>query len=103
MARGREPPAGDPAYPPKRERAAPGPPLTTLQQLRDGGCWWWLVCLNPECGRFRPVAIVPLIIRWGPLEHPDRLRENAKCEVCGHRGAALSMRSYKDAVTGFAP
>jgi hypothetical protein len=56
MARGREPPAGDPAYPPRRERAPPGPPLTTLAQLRSAGCWWWLVCRNPECGWSRPEA-----------------------------------------------
>jgi hypothetical protein len=102
MARGREPPAGDPAYPARRERAQRGPALITLQQLRDGGCWWWLICRNPKCGHMRPIAIVPLIIRWSPQEEVERLRLWARCERCGHRGASLSMRSWCDGNIGYA-
>jgi hypothetical protein len=103
MARGREPPAGDPAYPARRERAPPGPPLVTLQQLRDQDPWVWLVCRNPACGRSVPIAVVPLIIRWGPLEEVDRLRGSAVCRDCGQRGATLSKRSWHDPMIGNAP
>jgi len=103
MAHGREPPAGDPAYPARRERAAPSPPLISLQQLRDGGCWWWIVCRNPECGRGVPIAIVPLIIRLGPLEEVERLRRKAVCQGCGDRGATLLARSWHGSDVGDAP
>ena len=89
--------------PARRERTAPGPPLVTLQQLRDQACWWWLVCRNPKCGRQVPIAVVPLIIRWGPQEEVERLRLYARCDRCGHRGASLSMPSWRDSVVGFTP
>jgi hypothetical protein len=50
-----------------------------------------------------PVAVVPLIIRFGATYPLDELRQRARCDDCGHRGMTLSMRSWADAITGFAP
>ena len=77
---------------PRKRESNPRPLLVTLQQLRDQSCWWWLVCGG--CMRFQPIAVVPLIIRWGPHEEVDRLRRSARCAQCGHKGANLSMPSW---------
>jgi hypothetical protein len=91
----------DEVIPHRREKRQPGPPLVTLQQLRKGSCWWWLVCGG--CMHFQPIAIVPLIIRWGPLEEVDRLRRSARCGICGHKGATLSMPSWMGSIVGQMP
>jgi hypothetical protein len=41
----------------------PAPPAPTLEQLRRGHPWCWVV--YQRCLHRRPVAFVPLIIRWG--------------------------------------
>lgn len=96
MGRPREEPV-----PERRGKQAPGVPLVTLQQLRKVSCWWWLVCGG--CMHFQPIAVVPLIIRWGPQEEVDRLRRSARCAICGHKGATISMPSWMDSVIGKAP
>jgi hypothetical protein len=58
---------------------------------------------DPKCGRMIPIAVVPLIIRFGAAYPPDELRRCSRCDDCGHRGMTLSMRSSADALTGFAP
>ena len=39
------------------------PAAPTLEQLRRGTPWCWVVC--EKCLQRRPIAFVPLIIRWG--------------------------------------
>jgi hypothetical protein len=48
-------------------------------------------------------AIVPLIVRFGATYPFDERRRRAKCDDCGRRSMILSMRSWADAITGFAP
>ena len=51
--------------PPKRTpRDEPGP-VPTLADLRQTHCWWWLYCAKIDCSHSAPMALVPLIIRWG--------------------------------------
>jgi len=89
------------AAPARREKPAPGVRLITLQQLRKVSCWWWVVCRG--CKHCRPIAVVPLIIRWGPQEEVDRLRRSARCAICGHKGATISMPSWMGSAVGQAP
>ena len=66
--------------------------------------WFWVIC-----GRFgfcfhkAPMAIAPLVIRWGADVSSDRLRRCARCTICGHKGATLQAPSWYDGVTGHQP
>jgi len=47
-----------------------------------------------------PVAVVPLIIRFGATYPLDELRRHARCDDCGHRGmdpidAKLGRRHHR--------
>jgi hypothetical protein len=66
------------------------PPAPTLEQLRLGHPWTWVVC--ERCKRRWPVALVPLIIRWGPEASSDLLRRSAHCTRCVPREQACSIR-----------
>jgi hypothetical protein len=66
------------------------PAVPTLEQLRRGTPWCWVVC--EQCFHRRPVAFVPLIIRWGPDASSDMLRWSARCTKCGRKGAVLRYR-----------
>src|SRR5262249_16146070 len=61
------------------------PPAPTLEQLRRGHPWTWVVC--ERCLRRWPVAFAPLIIRWGPQASNDLLRSSARCTKGGTKGA----------------
>ena len=69
-------------------RDRPTPP--SLIQLHRTGCWWWVNCTNSACLRRAPVALVPLIIRWGLDASSDVLRLCARCSRCGRKGATLT-------------
>ena len=100
MARRRSDPHDDP---PKRKPRDESGPVPTLADLRRTHCWWWLYCVQMDCSHSAPVALVPLIIRWGGETTSDRLRRCARCKKCGGRGATLSHPSYVDSVVGFQP
>lgn len=97
MARGRD--SHEAA--PRPRRREPPPPVPTLGQLRRTACWLWLYCNG--CGRGVPVALAPFIIRWGPDASSDMLRHSAHCTACGALGATLTLPSWGDTQTGFAP
>jgi hypothetical protein len=65
--------------------------VSTLQELHRTSCWWWIHCINPACLHMVPVAIVPLIIRWGP----DR------CARCGRKGVTLRHPSWRGSAVGW--
>ena len=58
--------------PPPRQAAAAG---ANVQRLRSFGvaCWTWIYC--EKCLHHAPMALVPLIIRWGANTSSDRLRQ----------------------------
>jgi hypothetical protein len=68
-------------------------PVPTLEQLRRGTPWCWVVC---EYRLHRtPVAFVPLIIRWGPNASSDLLCRSARCSSkCGRKDAVLQHPSW---------
>ena len=76
-------------------------PRPTLEQLRRGTPWCWVVC--EYCMHRKPVAFVPFIIRWGPDASSDRLRRAARCTKCGRKGAALQHPSWAGMHIGFEP
>src|SRR5262249_38900593 len=51
----------------------------TLGQMRQSAPWLWLHCLNSQYLHHAPIAMTPLIIRWGPHTSADRLRASARC------------------------
>ena len=90
--------------PPRRRRAPErDQSAKTLQAYRNWTPWFWLWCGNPECGRSVPIAVVPLIIRWGPNASIEKLKRAALCAVCGHKGATIGGRSWVDPKIGFQP
>jgi hypothetical protein len=74
-------------------------PRPTLEQLRRGTPWCWVVC-EKRLHR-TPVAFVPLIIRWGPDASSDILRRAARCTKCGRKGAVLQHPSWAGMYVGF--
>lgn len=74
-------------------------PPPTLSQIQRVTCWVWLVCNG--CRHFCPVTLAPFVIRWGPDASSDRLRNAARCERCGTKGAVLQHPSWTGSETGF--
>jgi hypothetical protein len=70
----------------------------TLGEIHRPPGWVWVYCAayNPYCGHRAPMALAPLIIRWGPDASSHLLRHNARCGVCGHRGATLKHPGWKN-------
>lgn len=100
MRRRPDPHDDSPRRDPRRDKPGPVP---TLAQLRKANSWWWVYCRQNGCSHSAPMALVPLIIRWGGAASSDRLRARARCTKCGGRGAALMHPSYVDSVIGFQP
>src|SRR5262249_44434461 len=76
------------------------PVIPTLGQLLRTPYWVWLCC---GCGHGVAVALVPLMIRWGPDASSDMLRRHARCTVCGHLGATLQHPSWHNSSTDREP
>jgi hypothetical protein len=74
----------------KREKIAP----PTLEQLRKDAVWLWVNCTNADCLHRAPLALTPLIIRWGSDACSDMLHRSVRCARCGRRGATLTMPSW---------
>lgn len=94
------PPREDVPQRKRTEKAEPGP-VATLAQLRASTCWVWLIC--DGCGRQRPAALAPFLIRWAGDASSDLIRRSARCSTCRKVGARTMHPSYMDAVTGWAP
>lgn len=76
--------------------------IPTLGQLHANTKWCWLCCREYRCGHRVPIALAPFVIRWGPEESSDRLRQSAVCRKCGRRGAITIMPSWMGTERGFA-
>jgi hypothetical protein len=83
-----------------KRQAAPGP-RPTLGQLQRSHCWTWLYC--EKCLHHAPMALVPLMIRWGAETPSDQLRRCARCTKCGHKGATLQHPGWAGTHIGFQP
>jgi hypothetical protein len=86
------------------QRNPPGqvPTLAQLQRSAPGK-WCWVYCAAYACLHHAPMAIAPLVIRWGPDASSDMLRQCARCLKCGHKGASLQLPSWMSTAVGFAP
>jgi len=69
---------------------------------RTPGGWVWVYCEGRGCGHYAPMAVAPLVIRWGPETSSDKLRRCARCTACG-KGATLRRASWADASIGWQP
>jgi hypothetical protein len=75
--------------------------VPTLGQLLHQPYWLWLRW--NACDHRVAVALVPFVIRWGATASSDVLRRNARCAVCGRRGATLQHPSWTDSAVGWQP
>jgi len=57
----------------------------------------------PYCGHRAPMALAPLVIRWGPHASSDLIRQRAVCTKCGHVGATLQHPCWAGNQIGFEP
>ena len=87
--RSRSDPHDDPR-PRRKPDYCPGP-VPTLDELQRTAPWLWVYCKKNDCTNSAPMALVPLIIRWGSGVSSDKLRRCAKCTKCGGKGATLSV------------
>jgi hypothetical protein len=94
-------PHDDPGERSQRDRAPP--PIPTLESFSPP--WVWIDCTNTaaNCHHSAPMAVTPLVIRWGFGTSSDKLRASARCTKCGHKGASLRAPSWKDSVVGVQP
>lgn len=71
---------------------APMARVATLDQLHRPPGWLCVYCARyaPLCQHRAPMALAPLIIRWGPETSGDMLRRCARCTKCGHKGATAA-------------
>jgi hypothetical protein len=53
------------------------------------------------CQHRAPMALVPLMIRWGMDVSTDMLRKSAVCTRCGRKGATLQHPSWGGSHVGF--
>jgi hypothetical protein len=86
------------AIPMKRPRG----PIPTLGDLqRSSTKWVWLIC--EKCQHHAPFACAVAVIRWGLNTSSNKLRQCARCTVCGHKGATLQHPSWAGEAIGFQP
>jgi hypothetical protein len=83
----------------KREAITP----PTLEQMRQSAPWLWIYCKNLDCSHKAPLALTPLIIRWGPDTSSDQLRASARCAKCGRKGAKLQHPGWGGLQIGWQP
>src|SRR5262249_50022510 len=79
---------------------AESPP--TLFEVQRHAPWLWVWCDNRDCLHRAPIALAPVIIRWGLTTSSDRLRQNARCTCCGRLGASLQVPSWGNTQIGWA-
>ena len=60
-------------------------------------------CKTYGCGHNSPMALAPLVIRWGADAPLERLLRSARCMACQKRGAEIRHPSWRDSEVGFQP
>jgi hypothetical protein len=53
--------------------------------------------------RCAPMALAPLIVRWGPDASSDTLRCPVRCSRCGRKGATLQHPGWAGSEIGMRP
>jgi hypothetical protein len=82
---------------PREPQTAP----PTLEQMRRSAPWLWVRCTNPNCRHRSPMALTPVIIRWGADTSSDKLRACARCSRCGRKGATLQHPGWGGSEIGW--
>jgi hypothetical protein len=79
--------------------------IPTLGQIHRPPGWVWVYCTRyvSLCQHRAPMALAPLIIRWGPDTSSDMLRRCARCTKCGHKGATMQGPGWKDGEVEWEP
>lgn len=77
--------------------------MVTFGEMRRDCCWIWVQCADWRCLHKTPMAIAPLIIRWGADTDNEVLRQRARCSKCEHKGATLQHPSWAGLDVGLAP
>ena len=95
-------PFGFEAHHPRTMGRHSDPTRPTLLQMREAAPWLWVWCCNVHCRHKAPMALAPLIIRWGGDASSDLLRRSARCSRCGNRGADLQHPSATSSDIGLA-
>lgn len=80
----------------------PAPPIPTLQELHETTPWIWLYCADHQCGHHIATTLAWAVIKYGPDASTNVLRENARCAVCGKKGALIQLPSWHNAIEGVA-
>lgn len=65
--------------------------------------WMWIYCRGPDCGHSQPLAIAPLVIRWGPDAPAQWMRDRLICSRCGHRGVLTQAPGWGGSHIGEVP
>jgi hypothetical protein len=81
-------------------KSRPGP-RPTLGDLQRSTPWVWIHC--ERCQHSAPFACAVAVIRWGPHESSDRLRNCARCTACGRKGAVIQHPGWGGESVGFLP
>jgi len=68
--------------------------VPTIGDLQESPGWVWVCCEAGNCNHAAPVTMAQFVIRWGPQASSNRLRREARCKRCGHRGASLRCPSW---------
>jgi hypothetical protein len=80
--------------------------VATLGQLHRPPGWVWVYCTRYAqlCQDHAPMALAPLVIRWGSDTSSDMLRRCACCTRCGNKGATLQCPGWvANGVADWAP
>jgi hypothetical protein len=76
------------------------PPVPTLKEIQQTTPWVWLNCTDHHCGHHVATTLAWAVIRFGPDTSLNVLRQNARCVMCGRRGAILQVPSWKNMSEG---
>jgi hypothetical protein len=70
----------------------------TLEQLRRGTPWCWVVC--ERCLHRRAIAFVPFIIRWGPEASSDMSADQPAAPNAAARARSYSTQAGREFTSG---
>jgi hypothetical protein len=77
--------------------------MPTIGEMHRAPGWLWVSCTNHVCTHREPVALAPLVIRWGKDAPMSRILERFHCSKCGRLGAHVTIPAWQDMVVGVRP